>query len=157
MQVVVYSVPGEPACEAAKQLLVLKGVQFLEKDVSADADAAYEMVRLTRQDRIPVIMVDGQVVVGFDRPRLERVLSNAQQARPTLGAAVADASRILMRRGAIPVFGAYVGKVAPGSPGERLGLQPGDIITELNFRPVRNAADVEAAMDTAQIGGRCTV
>jgi S1-C subfamily serine protease len=158
MQVTIYTIPGEPHCEAVKQFFVLKGIQFLEKNVAEDTNALLDMVRLSQQQEvIPVTAIDGQVVVGFDRPRLERLLSNAQAARPTLGAAVADASRILLKRGAIPVFGAYVGKVAPGSPSARLGLRPGDIITELNFRPVRNAADVEAAMETAQLGARCTV
>jgi S1-C subfamily serine protease len=158
MQVTLYGVPGHPYSEAVKQYLTQKGVAFTERDVSQDYNALLDMVRLSQQQEvIPVTAVDGQVVVGFDRPRLDLVLTNARTARPTLGAAVADASRQLMKRGSIPVFGAYVGKVAPGSPGARLGLQPGDIITELNFRPIRNAADVEAAMETAQVGGPCSV
>lgn len=158
MQVVLYGVPGLPECDAVKQMLAARGISFQEKDVSTDVAAAYEMVRISRQQTVvPVLSIDGQVVVGLDRPRLELLLNNAQNAKPTLGAAVADASRILMKRGAIPVFGAYVGKVAPGSPSAKLGLQPGDIITELNFRPIRNAADVQAAMDAAPAGGRCSV
>ena len=40
----------------------------------ADADAREEVVRLTGQLVVPVIVIDGQVVVGFDRPRLVALL-----------------------------------------------------------------------------------
>lgn len=118
--------------------------------------AAYEMVGKTGQQGVPVIDVDGQMVVGFDRRRLELLLS--QDARkPTLGAAVADATRILMKQGQTPVFGAYIGKVTPGSPAAKLGLRPGDIITRLNVRPVNNAADVETAMQNVEQGATLDV
>lgn len=96
---------------------------------------------------VPVIVIDGQVVVGFDRPRLERLLTDTQAGRPTFGASVADASRITYRQGGLPIFGAYVGKVAPGSPAERAGLQPGDIITELNLAKVTNAEQFAQALE----------
>jgi len=131
----------------------------VEKDVSVDQTAAYEMVRVSRQQGVPVITIDGQVVVGFDRPRLELLLAQAESGvrKPTLGAAVADSTTILMQRHQIPVFGAFVGKVSPASPAEEVGLQPGDIITQIGLRPVRNAADVEAAMESAERGATMEV
>ncbi|MCL5960677.1 MAG: PDZ domain-containing protein [Chloroflexi bacterium] len=50
------------------------------------------------------------------------------------------------------MFGAFVGKVSPRSPAERAGLQPGDIITELNLRPINNADDVERALGNLRPG-----
>lgn len=110
------------------------------------------MVRRSGQQGVPVIAVDDEVVVGFDRPRLERILAAAESGKPVFGAAIADASRITMRQGGVPVFGAYVGKVAPGSPAERAGLQPGDIITGLNLRPITNADTLEEALAALERG-----
>jgi S1-C subfamily serine protease len=124
--------------------------------VSVDQAAAYEMIRKSGQQGVPVIDYDGQIVVGFDRRRLE--LLHSQGARkPTLGAAVADASRIMVKQGQTPIFGAYVGKVTPGSPAAKLGLRPGDIITQLNVRPIHSAADVEEAMRAVERGATLTV
>ena len=115
------------------------------------------MVRMTRQQGVPVIAVDGQFVVGFDRPRLEALLQSAQQGKVPFGASIADAASYLSKRGQIPVFGAIVGKVAPGSPAERVGLAPGDIITEINLRPVTKAEDVSKALDPLSRGSRLAI
>ncbi|MBI4505773.1 MAG: PDZ domain-containing protein [Chloroflexi bacterium] len=115
------------------------------------------MVQRVGQAVVPVVVVDGQVVVGFDRPRLERLLADAAAGRPTFGASVADASRITYRQGGIPIFGAYVGKVAPGSPAERAGLQPGDIISEINLTKVTNAETFAQALERCRRGQAVSV
>ena len=48
---------------------------FKEYDVSRDSAAAEEMVNLTGQMGVPVIVIDGQAVVGFDRTRIQELLS----------------------------------------------------------------------------------
>ncbi|MBI2322375.1 MAG: PDZ domain-containing protein [Chloroflexi bacterium] len=116
-----------------------------------------ELVQRVGQAVVPVVVVDGQVVVGFDRPRLERLLADAAAGRPTFGASVADASRITYRQGGIPIFGAYVGKVAPGSPAERAGLQPGDIISEINLTKVTNAEMFAQALERCRRGQAVSV
>ena len=103
---------------------------------------------------VPVITVDGQAVVGFDVRRLEQLLSQASPKRPSLGISIADASKMAMKAGSIPVFGALIGKVRPGSPGERAGLQPGDIVTEANLRVISNAADLEGVLKSLPAGSR---
>ncbi len=115
------------------------------------------MVRLTGQLGVPVTVIDGQVVVGFDRPRLEQLLASGGGQRPHLGLKVADASKVAQRTGGVPVFGALVGAVAPGSLGERAGLKNGDIITELNLRPIRGVDDLERAMGELTPGGRAAI
>lgn len=110
-----------------------------------------EMIRRSGQQGVPVITLDEHTVVGFDRPRLEQILmqanvpGDAPASRPRFGAAIADASRITQRQGDFAAFGAYIGKVSPGSPAAQAGLQPGDIITELNLRPITNAASFQQA------------
>ena len=141
----------------AKEFLSQKGVNYSEVDVSRDTAALANMVSKSRQRGVPVITVDDQVVVGFDRPRLEMLLSQARAQRASLGISIADASRIAMKSGALPVFGALVGKVAPSSPAERAGLMPGDIITEANLRSINRAADLEDLLECLPPSSRLTL
>ena len=152
--VVVYTTPTCPYCRLAKEWLSGRGVSYVERDLAADPAAAHELLQLTRQQAVPVITVDGQVVVGFDRPALERLLAETPPSRPSLGLAVADASKITLKQGGVPIFGAYVGRVRAGSTGERMGVEVGDIITELNIRPIRAADDVEQALASLEPGHR---
>ena len=115
------------------------------------------MVRLTGQLGVPVIVIDGQVVIGFDRPRLEQLLASRDSQRPHLGLKVADASKTSQRIGGVPVFGALVGAVVSASLGERAGLRNGDIITELNLRAIRGVDDLEGAMANLTPGSRATI
>jgi glutaredoxin len=60
-------------CNRAKQFLSQKGVPFTEWDVSSDEEALSELERLGYRTT-PVIVIDGEVVVGFDQKRLEELL-----------------------------------------------------------------------------------
>ena len=106
------------------------------------------MIRLSGQQGVPVITVDDDVVVGFDRRRLEELLPKVSAQGPRLGAAVADAAPRLKTEGA------YVGRISRGSPAEKAGLQVGDVIVELNGQPVRIAADLERIMTVVTSGNR---
>ncbi len=112
------------------------------------------MVKASGQMGVPVIVIDGQVVVGFDRGRLQALLDGG---KVYFGLKVADADRIAQKQGAIPVFGAVIGEVARGSLGEKAGLNPGDIITEISSRRISNAADVEKAMGELKPGSIVTI
>lgn len=103
--------------------------------------AAAEMIRRSGQQGVPVIVVDDEVIVGFDRMRLEQALARTRATRPKLGARVA-ASRSLPGGARLPE-GAYVGKVAPGSPADAAGLQEGDVIVRLAGIPVRGPEEIE--------------
>lgn len=139
MKVTVYTTPTCGYCYQAKQFLQRQGVSFVEKNVAADRRAAVEMVRISGQQGVPVIAVDGQVVVGFDQPRLMQLLKNSQ---PKLGASVADAARQAKKRPGIPTSGAYVGRVRSGSPAARAGLRQGDVVMALGGHPVAGADDL---------------
>lgn len=103
------------------------------------------MVEKTGQMGVPVTVLDGEAVVGFDRERLEKIIA-ASGARPSFGLKIADASGITRKEGGVPVFGAYVGDVRPSSTASQIGVKPGDIITEFNMQPVHNAHDLEDAL-----------
>ena len=138
-----------------KEFLSQRGIGFTERDVSRDRDAAQELASSTGQMGVPVTIIDGQTVVGFDRAKLEQVISQGQ--RPSFGVSIADASRITARQGTGITLGAYIGKIRPNSPAERAGLAPGDIITELNMQNVANAADFEKAVAMLNRGNRFTI
>jgi glutaredoxin 3 len=127
----------------AKEFLSQRGVLYTEKDISRDPKAASELQQLGQRG-VPVILVDGHMVVGFDRAQLERVLGQAAAApgakHPRLGVSIADA--VLHAPPGSPP-GAYVGHVRPGSPAAKAGLLTGDIIVALAGQPVGNAAAVE--------------
>src|SRR5690349_20764024 len=106
------------------------------------------MVRLSGQQGVPVIAVDDQIVAGFNRPRLEALLAARPKAaanghKPGLGARVADAATMALRRPNLPTSGAYVGGVREGSPAARAGLRAGDVIVAVGNTPVRDAAGLE--------------
>jgi S1-C subfamily serine protease len=117
-------------------------VSFVEKNVAVDRQAAMQMVQVSGQQGVPVITVDGQVVVGFNQPRLRQLLQHARKAKPMLGASIADASTQVRKHLGIPGSGAYVGRVRSGSPAERAGLRTGDVIVALGGQQVVQAKDV---------------
>ncbi len=157
MTVRIYTTPTCGYCQMAKRFLAEHGVSYEEIDVSRDPVAAEEMGRLTGQMGVPVIVVDGEVVLGFDRARLEYLLARGDDHHPRLGLKVADASRMAARSGEAPVFGALVGVVVPSSPGERAGLQVGDIIIEVNQRRISNAEELGRVLSELTAGNRVTL
>ena len=73
-EVKVYSTSSCPYCRMTKEYLSSKGVSFVDYDVSQDRKALEEMIRASGQMGVPVIIVDNDVVVGFDRGRLDSIL-----------------------------------------------------------------------------------
>jgi glutaredoxin len=57
-----------------KEFLSRKGVGYTEKNVAADTVARDEMFRQTGRMAVPALTIDDQVVVGFDKQRLEQLL-----------------------------------------------------------------------------------
>ena len=74
MVIKVYSTPTCPWCKKVKEYLKEKGVEFEDVDVSADQDAAKEMIEKSRQMSVPVVEIEGEIIVGFDKERLEAAL-----------------------------------------------------------------------------------
>ncbi|MGE5279941.1 MAG: glutaredoxin family protein [Deltaproteobacteria bacterium] len=73
-QVKVFSTPTCPYCIKVKDYLKEKGVAFTAVDVAGDRAALEEMMRVSGQMGVPVILVDNDVIVGFDRERLNEKL-----------------------------------------------------------------------------------
>lgn len=145
-EVVVYTTPTCGYCHQVKQYLAQREIPYSEIDVAADAQAAAEMVSLSGQRGVPVVVIDGQVVVGFNRTRLDELLDARSTRRPRLGLSVADAATMAQKRGSGPTEGAYVGRVSHLSSGDRAGVAEGDVIVALAGQPIRNAADLESVL-----------
>ncbi len=73
-EVIIYTTPTCGFCHMAKNWMKEKGIKFNEIDVSTDINAAKEMVEKSGQMGVPVIDVDGDITIGFDRPKLETIL-----------------------------------------------------------------------------------
>ncbi|MBN3039460.1 MAG: glutaredoxin family protein [Candidatus Omnitrophica bacterium] len=70
----VYSTTTCPYCVSAKNFLKSNNVEFQDIDVLADQEAAQEMVQKSGQMGVPVIDIDGQIIVGFDQARIKSLL-----------------------------------------------------------------------------------
>ena len=73
-KVKVYSTPTCPYCHAAKEFLKENNIKFEDIDVSRNSDAAKEMIEKSGQMGVPVIEIDGQFIVGFDRQAIKKAL-----------------------------------------------------------------------------------
>ena len=83
MTIKVYSTPTCPYCKLAKEFLTEKGVQFMDIDVSADSTAANEMVKKSGQMGVPVIDIDGMIIVGWNKSEIEKTIMAKHAAKPT--------------------------------------------------------------------------
>lgn len=72
--VIVYSTPTCPYCVYAKNYFTKNGVAFKDVDVSRDRAAAQEMVNKSGQMGVPVIDIDGNILVGFQPDEFEKLL-----------------------------------------------------------------------------------
>jgi glutaredoxin-like YruB-family protein len=75
--VTIYTTPTCHFCKMAKDFFTEKGVQFTAYDVAADAAKRAEMIELTGQLGVPVIVINDDIMVGFDREKLAAKLGIA--------------------------------------------------------------------------------
>lgn len=73
-EVKIYTTPTCVYCKMTKELFEKNNVKYTEYNVAADAQAREEMVHKSGQLGVPVTEIDGQIVVGFDEPRLKELL-----------------------------------------------------------------------------------
>ena len=73
-RVIVYSTPSCPWCNRLKQYLRQNNIKFRDIDVSKDMKAAEEMVKKSGQQGVPQADINGQIVVGFDKKKIDKLL-----------------------------------------------------------------------------------
>ena len=71
----IYSTPTCPYCHMVKDYLKGKGVEFNDYNVAEDQAKAQEMVEKSGQMGVPVIEIDNNIIVGFDKPEIDRLLN----------------------------------------------------------------------------------
>jgi glutaredoxin-like YruB-family protein len=152
MEVKIYTTPTCGYCHIAKKYLSGRGINFVEHDVSRDRAAAEEMVGLSGQMGVPVIVINGHVILGFDHNRIEKLLEDDHSRGVHFGIKVADASKVASRYGSVAVSGAVLGSVAPASAGARAGLRAGDVIIGINGMDVRDAENLQKALGGLSAG-----
>lgn len=74
MKVKVYSTPTCPWCTVTKNYLKSRNVLFEDLDVSRDRNAAMEMVQKSGQRGVPVIDINGNIIIGFNQGEIDKFL-----------------------------------------------------------------------------------
>ena len=70
----VYSTPTCPYCHQLKDYLQEKGLKFTDFDVAADSTKAQEMIDKSGQMGVPVVDIEGKIIVGFDKAAIDKEL-----------------------------------------------------------------------------------
>ena len=73
-KVKVYGTPTCPYCVRVKQYLKENNVQYEDIDVSRDQDKVKEMMEKTGQMGVPVVDIEGEIIIGFDKDRIAGAL-----------------------------------------------------------------------------------
>lgn len=73
-KVIVYSTSTCPWCIRVKQFLNENNIPFENYDVSSDQAKAEEMIQKTGQMAVPVVDIDGEIILGFDKERIKQAL-----------------------------------------------------------------------------------
>ena len=80
-EVFVYSMPSCPYCNQAKTYFKEQGIEFSEFDVSTDQARANEMYQISGQDSVPMMVINGRIVVGFEPKLIDDALKKAKPPR----------------------------------------------------------------------------
>ena len=73
-KVTVYSTPTCPYCHAAKEFLKENKIEFKDIDVSKDQSAAQVMIEKSGQMGVPVLDINGTIIVGYDKEAIKKAL-----------------------------------------------------------------------------------
>ena len=73
-EVIVYSTPSCVYCNAAKVFFKQNNIAYTEHNVAADPERRKEMIEKSGQMGVPVIIIGGEIVVGFNQPKIKQLL-----------------------------------------------------------------------------------
>lgn len=75
MNITIYSTPSCIYCKMAKEYFKEHNIAYTEHDVAADDTKRQEMIEKSGQMGVPVIEIDGKILVGFDQPAIEEAIA----------------------------------------------------------------------------------
>lgn len=81
MKIKVYSTPTCPYCKLVKDFLDEKKIEYSDINVANDPAAANEMVKMSGQMGVPVVDINGQVIVGWNKDALEEAIGAKKGAK----------------------------------------------------------------------------
>lgn len=70
----IFSTPSCPYCVTLKEFLKENNFDFEDIDVSQDQTALEEMIKKSGQTGVPIVEIDGQIIIGFDREKIVKLL-----------------------------------------------------------------------------------
>lgn len=73
-KVIIYSTATWPWCTKVKDYLKSKNVSYEDYNVNKDREKAMEMVKKSGQQGVPVLDIEGHIVVGFDQVSIDNLL-----------------------------------------------------------------------------------
>lgn len=71
----VFSTPACPYCVTLKEFLKEHKIEFEDIDVSQDKKALDQMVKKSGQMGVPVVEIEGQIIIGFDKEKISKLLN----------------------------------------------------------------------------------
>jgi len=75
MEIKIYSTPTCSYCKMTKEYFTSKDIDFANYDIPSDKTALEEMVKVSGQMGMPVVVGDGKVIVGFDKARIDKLIA----------------------------------------------------------------------------------
>ena len=82
--VIIYTMPTCSFCSMVKQYLAKKGIEFTEYDVSKDREKAREMMAKSSQKAVPVLEINGRIIVGYRPDAIDKALNSPKVDRDTI-------------------------------------------------------------------------
>lgn len=74
-EIKLYSTPTCPWCRKVKEYLESKNVKFTEYNVGADREKLSEMIQVSGQRGVPVIMIGDKTIIGFNQAKIDEALA----------------------------------------------------------------------------------
>lgn len=71
----IYSTPTCPYCHMVKNYLKSKNIEFHDYNVAEEQEKAEEMMEKSGQMGVPVIEIGDSIIIGFDKPEIDRLLN----------------------------------------------------------------------------------
>ena len=73
-KVIIYTTSTCPWCKKTKEFLQEKGIEYEEINVAGNQEAAHEMIQKSGQMGVPVLDINGEIVVGYDIEKIKKAL-----------------------------------------------------------------------------------
>lgn len=71
----IYSIPDCPWCKKTKAYLNTKGIEYVDINVEKDKEGRKELLAISKQQSIPTIDIDGNIIIGFDKEKIDEYLN----------------------------------------------------------------------------------